>query len=564
MKYIILVSVFTFALFHPICKAQTDQSLIYGTYLGGSNSETANDAVIDSKQDYWIAGSLTSSYDTPLTENAFQSSFAGIVDGYISIFSISGSLEYATFLGGSGFENIASVQFLAGNNGFVAAGYTNSTDFPVTANAYQTEYQGGQYDGFLARISETGELLWSTYFGGSEFDRIENMVVDSSNNIYVVGRTFSPNIATDGVYQTTYVGADAFLAKFDSSGNRLWCTYFGGLGDDRFVSVDVSPDGAAVYCGGSTNSESNVAINGWQVMYGGSSDAIIASFNSADGTLNWSSYYGGSESDSGSDLIVADDGSLYFSGETLSESNIASDGAHQQYLAGLSDNFLVKMSSEGNREWATYFGGDDQESFTGLTMQNNYVLLYGGSNSTNNIVFGNPIDAGISNGGNYIAKFDDTGQILWGTYILSEGPGGIYAFTCLPNSPYFVGAGSVDSGFNFSDYISADAYQLTGNGMTDLIFCIFEDNTIVSTREIPFYPLKIFPNPAINFVNIEIPQNLKDNLNLEIYDAMGKRVSNKSMTAGAAGIDISSLSSGVYIMTARTGKEIYRSKLIVE
>src|SRR5690606_12129788 len=180
----------------------------------------------------------------------------------------------------------------------------------------------------------------------------------------------------------------------------------------RSNSVDISPDGLSVYCGRYTNSANNIAHNGWQNSPGGFSDATLASFASSDGTLNWSTYYGGENNEECTDLVVANDGTIFFTGTTQSESNIASVGAHQENLSGYSDAFLVALDSNGNRLWASYYGGDEDEDFPELTMQDQNLILFGSTGSSNNIASGNPLDEGGSGYSSYIAKFDDTGQIL--------------------------------------------------------------------------------------------------------------------------------------------------------
>ncbi|NEN24705.1 T9SS type A sorting domain-containing protein [Cryomorpha ignava] len=549
--------------FHFNCSAQTDQTLVYSSYFGGSGSETASRNVLDTRVDHWLSGDITSSSNMPFTNNAFQSSLNGEVDIFISIFQDLNTLTYASYFGGSNNEYSSSVQFMPGINGFVIAGFTTSTDFPVTSDAYLQEHQGGGEDGFIARFSEDGQLLWSTYFGGSEYDRIENMSVDAFGFIYVVGRTASANLATNGVHQTEINGGDAFLAKFDSDGILMWSTYFGGSGDDRFSCIGVSPDGNTIYCSGSTNSDSNIAVNGFQNVYGGLVDGTIACFNSSNGTLNWSSYYGGEEYDKIDDLIVEDDGSIYFSGETRSSSGITSSNAHQENFAGFSDNFLVRFSSEGDREWGTYYGGDNTEGFSGLTSQYNNILLYGSSNSQNNIVYGNPFDAGSSFTSSYMAKFNPSGEVIWGSHFISDPPISIRAFKAIPGSSKMVAIGGVWEGVNMSEFITSDAYQEYNAGEDDLIYFVFEDNTL-SAKTHNINPLKVYPNPATDMVTIERPENLTGDLNLEIFDAMGKLVLRKSLNTWSIGVNVSKLTAGAYILKINTEEEIYRTKLIVE
>ena len=106
-------------------------------------------------------------------------------------------------------------------------------------------------------------LVWGTYFGGdSNDDGVEGISTDKLGNVFITGQTYSPEgVATSGAYQTfisSNLGDDAFLAKFTSSGNLLWATYFGGPGQDygtdavsvsragSYSSKDAPPENIAV------------------------------------------------------------------------------------------------------------------------------------------------------------------------------------------------------------------------------------------------------------------------------------------------------------------------------
>src|SRR5690606_200155 len=162
-----------------VSKSQADQSIIYRSYFGGTDEENAAVNGLDARPDKWLSGFNTLSTDMPITENTFQNSFAGVFDGFISIFSLSGTLDYSTYIGGSDYDAIVSTKFYHGENGFVIGGATESVDFPTTDSAYIEEYQGN-IDIFLSSFNENGQLSWSTYFGGLEQDDINDLAVDAN------------------------------------------------------------------------------------------------------------------------------------------------------------------------------------------------------------------------------------------------------------------------------------------------------------------------------------------------------------------------------------------------
>jgi hypothetical protein len=110
----------------------------------------------------------------------------------------------------------------SGNVYFATA--TLSTDYPVTSDAIQSSYGGGDADSAITRINAAGTAIdWSTYFGGSSYEIIQNLAVDSSGNVYVTGWTDNTSLmgTSSSSIQSTYGGADgdAFVAKIASTGS---------------------------------------------------------------------------------------------------------------------------------------------------------------------------------------------------------------------------------------------------------------------------------------------------------------------------------------------------------
>ena len=538
--------VFSLLVVATVSHAQTDQSLVYATYFGGSDEELVRGG-LDTRPNQWLFGSCTFSDNMPVNSNSFQLANAGGIDGFFGIFSEeSGELEYGSYFGGSGNDLIKSAVFLPNSSGFVIAGHTYSDDFPVTPDAHQTEYQGDA-DGFIARFSESGQMLWSTYFGGSDQETLLDMAVDSSDFIYITGYTQSSGLATEGTHQTTMEGRSGFLTKFDSTGTLVWSTYFGGPVTEMFYGLALSPDGNTVYCVGSTYSGEDIAYNGWQGTYGGLEDGMIVAFNTNEGTVQWSSYYGGGKADFLSKIVVAEDGSIYTAGVTLSYEGIVSPGAHQQYYFGSGEVFLVRFAPDGSRVWATYYGGTGDDGISGLTLQNDDILLSGSTFSTNNIIFGNPMDSEgpdedeIFYSTSYMAKFSPEGQIIWGTYFLSNRPASVYRVQALPGGAKWVGIGLILYGIDMSDIITPDAYQSTyGGGVSDLMFFVFEDNTLSTTNH-ERHPLEVYPNPAGHTLIVRRPESITGQLHLEMIDMTGKTVMSESMDTEGVEMNVAKL-----------------------
>src|SRR5262249_9387956 len=152
-----------------------------------------------------------------------------------------GALDYSTYLGGSGLD-VASGIAVDGNDLAYVAGYTQSSDFPTTAGAYQTTAAGGADDAFVTRLTNTGAIDYSTYLGGSAADIGRGIAVDGIGDAYVTGYTQSSDFPTSiGAFQTALGGGnDAFVSELDPTGGALlYSTYLGGGADDYGASIAV-------------------------------------------------------------------------------------------------------------------------------------------------------------------------------------------------------------------------------------------------------------------------------------------------------------------------------------
>jgi len=169
-------------------------TLLFSTYLGGSGAsvaypETGQGIALDAGGDAYVVGT-TSSADFPLS-NALQPALLGFTDAFVTKVNSSGSLLFSTYMGGSGVD-VGNAIALDASGAVYAAGYTYSTDFPVTAGIQTAN--GGGCDAFLVKISPAGDaLLYATYLGGNGSDTASGVALDASGNVYLAGWTMSSN-----------------------------------------------------------------------------------------------------------------------------------------------------------------------------------------------------------------------------------------------------------------------------------------------------------------------------------------------------------------------------------
>jgi uncharacterized repeat protein (TIGR01451 family) len=344
-------------------------------------------------------------YPVGIASNGHQNIFGGGAnDAFLVKFNSNGVREWGTYYGGTGNDIGKSVK--ADNLGNIyLAGYTSSTT-SIASGGHQNTYGGGNYDAFLVKFNSSGTRIWASYYGGGQIDLGNSNAIDNNGNIYLSGSTSSSlSIAQNGFQNTNGGANDAFLVKFNSNGVREWGTYYGGTGDDESNSTSTDINGN-VFIVGRTNSLNNISSNGHQNSLGGLSDAFIVKFDNL-GNRQWSTYYGSNGSDFGECSFNDNLGNIYLAGYTGSSSSISSNGFQDVYGGGTYDAFLVKFNSNGVREWGTYYGGSGSEfCFSGTVSNLGNVYLSGYTSSATSIASGGHQDvyAGLLDA--FLVKFN--------------------------------------------------------------------------------------------------------------------------------------------------------------
>jgi hypothetical protein len=159
--------------------------------------------------------------------------------------------------------------------------------------------------------------------------------------------------------------------KFNSSGVRQWGTYCGGSGWEWGYGVATDTQGNVYITGELFFTMDGIAtVDAHQTTFGGDYDAFLVKFNGS-GVRQWGTYYGGAGEDSGFDIAVDINDNVYLVGRAQSMTAIASPNAYQTSIGGSFDAFLAKFSSDGVRQWGTYYGGEQSDSGREIVADNN-------------------------------------------------------------------------------------------------------------------------------------------------------------------------------------------------
>jgi hypothetical protein len=367
-----------------------DPALLYSTYLGGSSLDDGFAIAVDGAGNAHVTG-FTTSTDFPTSTGAFDTTLGGGQDAFVTKLGPSGStpLLYSTYLGGSDDDFGDGVAVDAAGNAYVT-GRTFSTDFPTSADAFDTTLGGGS-DAFVTKLGPSGSapLLYSTYLGGSGDETGGGVAVDGAGNAYVTGDTGSADFPTSaGAFDTTLGGSgDAFVTKLGPSGSAplLYSTYLGGSGNDfgRGIAVDGA---ASAYVTGTTGSaDFPTSAGAFDTTLGGGFDAFVTKLGpSGSAPLLYSTYLGGSGGETGHGIAVDGAGNAYLTGFTGSADFPTSAGAFDMSLSGVDDAFVTKLGPSGSAPllYSTYLGGSGNDEGGGVAVDgagNAYVT--GGTGS---------------------------------------------------------------------------------------------------------------------------------------------------------------------------------------
>ncbi len=351
----------------------------------------------------------------PTTPGAFDTTYNGIVqdgrtDVVITKYDSSGKfLQYSTYLGGAVGTEIVTSLIVNEQNELLLYGATGSSDFPVTTNAYDTTFNGGDSlnfvfngtmfnkgtDIFVAKLNATGSsLLASTFIGGSLNDGVNR------NNAQTVW---------------CCIGGSSFLEyPLDSLQYNYGDQYRGEINIDKFGNIFIAS---------STRSSDFPIVKGFDNTLGGQQDAVVFKFNNSLTQLLWSTYLGGGDNDAGYALALDDSANVYITGGTRSHDFPSTAGAlRTNYNGGKADGYITKIKNDGSAIlFSTFWGTNayDQTYFVQLDKEKDVYVV----GQTEGVM---PVTGGVysnPNSGQFITKMNDSLNTLIFSTIFGNGNG---------------------------------------------------------------------------------------------------------------------------------------------
>jgi len=336
------------------------------------------------------------------------------------------AIDFSTFVGGTGSDSGRGIDVDPAGNIYVT-GQTASANYPTTAGVFDSGYNNNT-DVFVTKLDSTGStVVYSTFMGGSAFDSGNGIAVDDAGAAYVAGFSGSLNYpTTPGSFDTTQNGgSDAFVSKLDPSGSRLeYSTYLGGAGFsfEGANGIAVDHEGSA-YVTGFTGSAAFPATPGAYdtTKNGTANDVYVTKLDPAGAALSYSTFLGGTTSDTGNDVDVDGQGRAYVTGFSASADFPVTPDAHDSSHNGGNDAFVTTLNATGSAlAYSTYLGGAGNDSGQGIGAdERGRVTWVTGSTASSDYPTSEAAHDRTYNGGGdvFVASFDKFSKLAYSTFL---------------------------------------------------------------------------------------------------------------------------------------------------
>lgn len=459
-----------------------DPVVTYATFLGGSSTDQINAVTTDSHGLIYLAG-YTNSSDLQPTYNGVQGGISGGNDAFIAIIDPTQfggpSLRYLTYLGGTS-DDAATAITTDSNGNLYVTGTTSSMDFPLAGNSVQTALALSTTEAafnpnvFVAVISQSSGLVYSTYFGGTGGDFPYGIGLDANGNIYVGGTTQSTDLpVTANAYAAVLWGpSDVFVLELNINATApLYATYVGGEDRDDARGFAVTPAGKVYFAASTLSTLFPIQGFAYQGSPTGIENLVVGQMDltkSGNPSLVYTSYLGGSSVDEVRGMTLDANGKLLLTGFTLSSDFPVTSKAFRPTFGGVSNAFATRVNPSAPPsafiEYSTFVGGTGGDVGYGISSDaagNLYVAGY-----TMSADFPVTPDAGLAQYGGgieaFLVKFNPAvaglGALEYGSYFGTTGFHVATGMAVAPDGSMFIGGYTTDALFGVGNGLNY-AYQ---------------------------------------------------------------------------------------------------------
>jgi uncharacterized protein (TIGR03437 family) len=468
-----------------------DPVLVFSTYLGGPGADSANGLALDSAGFIYLAIS-TQSPAAPIL-NPFQQETIAVLQPAVFKFTPDGQhiVYYSILISGS-WDNANSLT-VDSNGSPIVVGQTESARFPLK-NPVQSVNNAAIWTGFITKFTPDGSsLVYSTYFGGSNSTDIWSILVDQQGNAYFGGDTYSKDIPVKNAIQSRSGGSsDCLVGKLSTMGDLIFSTYYGGSAIEYCNGLDLGPDGNIIL-GGSSHSADFPLKNPIQTVFTqrvnpGYNTPILVKLTPDGQSVIFATFFGGpAVADVGG---VAHDaaGNIYTAG-WVEDNMLTVKNAYETY-PGAPSAFLMKFDSSMGLIYSTYLGGSsgDGTAAGALAVGTDGSVYVSGTAGSADFPVKKSLQpfrgGGIDNVDAFVTKFDPSGSsLIYSTFFGGRGEDGVSQIALDPKGNVYV-AGTTLS----PDFPVVNAFQPTYGGGGDGFLAEISDNTPVSPSPLTLTP----------------------------------------------------------------------------
>jgi hypothetical protein len=482
-----------------------------------------------------------------------------------------------------------------GTGDVLVTGASDGTNFPVQ-NAYQGLLYGFE-DMVIVRLNAAGTRLWSTYYGGTDYEQGKSVASDAAGNCYVAGNTGSNDFPLLNELQTNYGNGvyDLAIVKLNAAGVRQFATWYGASGNEYGTGIAADAAGN-FYVTGYTSSQFYITTNPLQATKGAGYDLFIMKVN-ANYTMNWNTFFGGNDDDKGRAITIDAAGTnIYITGTTLANNFPVTSGVFQQFSSSAfnaEEAFILKMSTAQVVQFCSYCGGTDGDFGQGIAVDYTGNIFITGYTLSSDFPIVNPgggayVDSTIGSIGThdaFIAACNSTGTTrLWSTYFGGTSPDMAFAIAADPYVGIYICGNTASTDFptqqpadnNFYQSVQGDAgtfndmfiawfgandslkwstYYGGANSDEGYGICVDASNNIfvtgVSNDDLevtkfgpgfptgitdgPYVPhLFVYPNPTNETLHLRFDSYGEGTFNFEIYNAQGQLLSRSEKNIAAS------------------------------
>lgn len=387
-----------------------DPGVAWSTYLGGSGADDAYGVASDVSGNVYIVG-CTGSTNYPTTTGVYQATKAAGLDVVVTKLRSNGtSVMWSTCIGGAGDDFGRGIALDASGNIYIT-GNTASADFPTTSGAYSRSLHQGVFDGFVTKLSSSGNsLVYSTYVGASWDDYPRGIAVDATGAATIAGFTNSVDWPTTaGAVKATrtpsmFDGADGFVVKLNAAGSGLvYSTYLGtNGGTDEIFALALDALGRANVTGWTVSSTFPTTTGAFSRTAMGQHDVFVTRLNATGTGYAFSTFLAGTGYDEAFGIAVGADDGVYVTGRTTSPDFPTSSAAFQRSLSTTNyyDIFVTKLVANGAAlGYSTYIGGGGNECGNAVSVSTSgYAAVTGTTDATNFPVTGGALGTSSAGG----------------------------------------------------------------------------------------------------------------------------------------------------------------------